>query len=266
MWTRGIGIGVVAAAVALAQPPGRGGAQDWGLRLVGAEPGRPGLVVKGAPFSADITTEITQNLPGNRIHEVSTSRFYRDSEGRTRREQSLGGLGALAAGANLPPVVFINDPVARANYALNPSAHTATKSSGNRGFGWMGGPAQAPQRQDAPGPGGRRMREGQVGNTKTESLGRQTIESVPADGTRLTVTIPAGAVGNEQPIQIVTETWYSPDLQLVILSKRTDPRSGETVTRYTNISRTEPARSLFEVPPDFKVTDVPGRGARGITK
>src|ERR1035441_8876271 len=83
-------IGLLAVAAASAQPPGRGGAPNWGPRLVGAEPGRQGTVVKGAPFSADLVTETTQALAdGNHIHQTSTSRLYRDAEGRTRRDQSL---------------------------------------------------------------------------------------------------------------------------------------------------------------------------------
>lgn len=106
--------------------------------------------------------------------------------------------------------------------------------------------------------GGRQPATGETG-VKTESLGRQTIEGIPADGTRTTRTIPAGQIGNEQPLQIVTETWYSPDLQMVLLSKRSDPRSGDTVTRLSNISRAEPPRTLFEAPADYKITDGPAR-------
>jgi hypothetical protein len=90
---------------------------------------------------------------------------------------------------------------------------------------------------------------------KTESLGRQTIEGVPADGTRTTMTIAAGQMGNEQPIQIVTERWYSPDLRTVVLSRRTDPRMGETVSKLANVSRSEPPSSLFEPPADYKVAE-----------
>jgi hypothetical protein len=92
---------------------------------------------------------------------------------------------------------------------------------------------------------------------KTESLGRQVIEGVQADGTRTTMTIPAGEIGNEQPIQIVRETWYSPDLHMVMLSKRSDPRNGETVVRLSNVSRAEPPRTMFDVPADYKVSDAP---------
>ena len=87
-----------------------------------------------------------------------------------------------------------------------------------------------------------------------------------AEGTRTTVITPAGQMGNEQPLQTVLESWYSPDLQTTVLSKRSDPRTGETVTRYTNINRAEPARSLFEVPADYKIADPEGRGPRSGSK
>jgi hypothetical protein len=92
-------------------------------------------------------------------------------------------------------------------------------------------------------------------NLKTESLGRQTIEGVPADGRRTTMTIPAGVAGNDLAMHIVVENWYSPDLETTILSKHSDPRNGETVTRLLNISRGEPARALFEVPADYKLSE-----------
>jgi TonB family protein len=85
----------------------------------------------------------------------------------------------------------------------------------------------------------------------TESLGKQTIEGVEAEGTRTTVTFPAGMMGNERPINIVSERWYSPELQTVVMTKHSDPRFGETSYRLTNINRSEPARTLFEVPSDY---------------
>ena len=92
-------------------------------------------------------------------------------------------------------------------------------------------------------------------NMKTESLGSQIIEGVKADGTRTTITIPAGAVGNERPIEIVSERWYSPDLQTVVKSTHNDPRMEETVYRLININRSEPPQALFVVPADYTVTD-----------
>jgi len=40
-------------------------------------------------------------------------------------------------------------------------------------------------------------------------------------------------------------------LQVVVLSKHTDPRMGDHLYRLTNISRAEPAKALFEVPADY---------------
>ncbi len=248
-------------------PPPPGGPGMGGARLIGAEAGMPGRVVKNAPYSADVVTESTHALAdGNRIHQTNTTRVYRDSEGRTRRENSLASLGGLAPGGNLPQMVFITDPVAGANYALNAKDRTATKSA------WHGGGRGGPSpdrslspRQADPGrqQDAMRSRRAQDPNLKTESLGQQSIEGVLATGTRSTYTIPAGQMGNEQAMQIVSETWYSTELQTVVLSKRTDPRSGDFVTRMTNVSRSEPSRILFDVPADFKVSEASGFPRRG---
>ncbi|HYW70103.1 MAG TPA: hypothetical protein VE961_03655, partial [Pyrinomonadaceae bacterium] len=88
---------------------------------------------------------------------------------------------------------------------------------------------------------------------RNESLGTQTIEGVEAQGSRTTITIPAGKIGNERPIEIVHESWYSPELQTIVMSRSFDPRSGEVVYRLTNINRAEPEGSLFEVPADYKI-------------
>ena len=91
----------------------------------------------------------------------------------------------------------------------------------------------------------------------TEDLGSQTMEGVLVNGVRTTHTIPAGQIGNERPISIVSEIWTSPDLKTVVFSKRTDPRMGEQTFRLTNIVRAEPDPSLFIVPPDFKIVEGP---------
>ena len=102
-------------------------------------------------------------------------------------------------------------------------------------------------------------------SAKVEKLGSQTIEGVVAEGTRTTVTIPAGQIGNERDINIVDERWFSPELQVTVRSKHSDPRMGETTYTLTNINRTEPARTLFEVPQDYSVSDLP-QVRRMVTK
>jgi len=90
---------------------------------------------------------------------------------------------------------------------------------------------------------------------QSESLGKQNFEGVESEGTRTTSTLPAGAIGNDRPIQTVSERWYSPELQTVMMTKHTDPRSGEETFRLTNVSRGEPSPDLFQVPPTYHTVD-----------
>jgi TonB family protein len=103
---------------------------------------------------------------------------------------------------------------------------------------------------------------------RPESLGKQMIEGVEAEGTRSTVTIPAEAIGNERAIEIVDERWYSAELQIVVMSRHSDPRFGESTYRLTNIDRREPEKSLFEVPANFQMVGnaagVGGGVGRGV--
>jgi hypothetical protein len=255
-------IALVAGAFAQGPPPGRGGRGRMGFDGPPG-PGGPasefgaGILragVKNAPFSADVITETSRTLAdGNHIRQTVNSKVYRDSEGRSRREQAVN-LNGLAPDAGMQQMVFINDPVAGVNYSLNAKEHTGTKFVRN-GDGRGLGPR--PRDASAAGPGTRGMgrRDAADPNLKTESLGRQTIEGVQAEGRRTTMTIPAGQAGNELPILIVTESWYSTELQTAVLSKHSDPRSGETVTRLMNISRSEPSHTLFEAPADYKLSE-----------
>jgi hypothetical protein len=88
---------------------------------------------------------------------------------------------------------------------------------------------------------------------KTERLGQRTIEGMAAEGTRVTTTIPVETIGNDRPIQVVSERWYSPELQVNLRTERRDPRTGDVVFQLTNIRRGEPVRALFEVPSGYVV-------------
>jgi len=217
--------------------------------------------VKGAPFAADAVTTTTQALPnGAHINRTATTALYRDSEGRTRREeQSLAGAGMLSASSPGRPTVLIHDPVAQAMYVLNTQKKTAQKMvfmPRTRGpKAGQDGTASAEAETGARGP------QHFGGAVKTESLGTQVIDGLTVEGTRHTLTIPAGSIGNDQAIESVTERWYSPDLQVVVKSVRTDPRFGQTVYQLSNIRRAEQPSTLFEVPSDFAVT-AGGRGPR----
>jgi hypothetical protein len=248
--------------------------------FVSSEMSFDGKVVKGAPYSAQAVTETTRTLSdGNRIKHKTSASIYRDSEGRTRRDQELGAVGPWAMSGEPQQTIFINDPVAGVNYVLDPRTHTARKMPPifigyTPGEALNGAPGKAPKVEmkiegnvlispapPPPGEGPHPPMEFHIAPNPhkgvTESLGKQTIEGVLAEGVRTTMTIPAGEVGNEQPIQIVFEKWYSPELQAVVMSKHSDPFVGETVYRLTNIVRGEPSHSLFEVPGDYTIKEIP---------
>src|SRR5262249_47391831 len=108
---------------------------------------------------------------------------------------------------------------------------------------------------EEPGPPAAEARRVAKYATSTEQLGKQTVEGVECDGSRAVTTMPAGAIGNERAIETVNETWYSPELKMMILTKRNDPRFGESTYRVTNISRSEPDAVLFQVPSDYTVKE-----------
>ena len=289
-----VALSVAAAAPLSAQPAPADPAQPVRIALEAAPfPGEPfgppehitflfadegfdTKLVKGAPYQAEAVTEVVQALAdGNRIVRKTAAAVYRDSEGRTRREHTVAAVGPLVPAEAPPRTVFISDPVAGTSYVLEVDSRIARKLPAppegftrEAGFAREAGkdsptdrifirkvirkPAGEHGPEDALEPRVRKLQK-----PKTESLGTQTIEGVEAEGTRSRVTIPAGEIGNERPIEVVTERWYSPQLQTVIMSRHSDPRLGDTTYRLTGVSRGEPDRTLFEVPSDYTVTDAP---------
>ncbi len=232
--------------------------------LVAVEPFEKAQAVTGAPYSAEAVTEVTQTLvDGNRIQRKTTAKVARDSQGRVRREQQAMALGGLVAEAE-NVIVTISDPVTGTFVTFHQGDKTAFRS-GARKFDVMTDRVGAMGRFVGPGVPADptntivATRPYAAGETTmavdTQSLGTQDIEGVRAEGTRTTTTIPAGAIGNELPIEMVGERWYSPELQVVVMTRRSDPRFGETVYRLTNIVRAEPAASLFQIPADVQIQE-----------
>ena len=235
--------------------PGPGGPFGERMELLGFEGLHGGKVVKGAPFSATASSESTQTLQdGTSIHRTTSSALYRDSQGRFRREVTLSGFGPLQASGKPHTMITIGDPIAGAHYMLDPEqkvAHKMTPHKGGKGGAFSDEKAQAFEQKMQ-----KRMAKQEAdGTVKKESLGTQMINGVNAEGTRITHTIPAGQIGNDKPIQIVFERWYSPDLQIVVKSTRSDPRFGTTTYALTNVQRTEPSAALFTVPSDYTVKE-----------
>ena len=227
------------------------------MEILGFGELHPGKVVTGAPYSAVAVNETKQTLAdGNIIDRKIQSNVYRDSQGRTRRETTFAGVGPLAASGQPRSMVMIHNPVASTAYILHVDRKTAEQLPVPLS---KPGVADKLQQRFA----ARFSKEVANGTLKKEDLGVQTINGISAQGTRYTRTIPAGQIGNANPITIVNERWYSPDLQLVVKSVRSDPRLGQTTYTLTNIQRTEPAASLFTVPSDYSVKKGNARGARG---
>jgi hypothetical protein len=277
--------------------------------------------VKGVPFSAEAVSESVQTLfDGNRIVQSSTSKIYRNGEGKVRREMTRGSGGMSFFNFNLEPGFSIADP-SGFRYMIDPAMRTARtinvlpptelkvrelttltaeqKKAVEKLRELKGHDAATltPDQQKAaeelraiavkgatpvvvPGtPGvvtGAIAAQGlgtmYFGNsrqskweTKTEELGTRSIEGIDADGTRRVTTIPADAIGNERPIEIVYERWYSKELQMVVMSKHSDPRFGEQTYTLKNVVRAEPDPSLFNVPQGFKVISESGTPAATYT-
>ena len=323
------------AATAIAQPP-TPPAPDQQLFVVGnaaplatmatkidfirSEGGVPGPVVAGKPYSARSITESTQMLAdGNRIAQRNEAVIYRDSKGRTRREQTLTGMGQWQVGE---PVTMINihDPVAGKSYVLDPVEKIAREirpfqmaiahapdqieaaKAGATGIWSVAVPAPPPtpappvgavtvdvdversvdrdvtviRRRDGGGDSVQVFSTATVGAVElfppgttgmyepAEQLGEQVLEGLLVKGTRMTDTIPAGTIGNERAIDIVTERWYSEDIDAMVLQRFSDPRSGETTYRLVNVVLGDPSPDLFQVPQGYELRapEMPSAGVR----
>jgi len=242
---------------------GRGfGPGPFGMELMGFGGMHGGQTVTGAPFTATAVGQTNRTLAdGTKISQTVQSNLYRDAQGRVRREVTLPPGSAASNGAP-KSLVVIRDPVAGTGFFLDSTKKIAhamprhTKGAAN------GGPASDESTVGEPHRG-----PGDSANVVKETLGTQTINGVAAEGTRYTRTIPAGRMGNDRPLTIVREEWYSTDLQMVVQSKRTDPFVGETVYNVTNIQRTAPSPSLFTVPSDYTIKAAPAHmGKRGLRR
>jgi hypothetical protein len=228
-------------------PDGMPGPIGPRMEILGFGEVHPGKVVSGAPYSAVAVSETKQTLAdGNVIDRKIQSNVYRDSQGRTRRETTFTGVGPLTASGQPRTMVAIHDPVAGTAFIL----HADTKVAEQLPLPPKGhkNPEDLQNKFQS-----RLQQEIANGTLKKEDLGTQTISGISAQGTRYTRIIPAGQIGNANPITVINEQWYSPDLQAVVKIVRNDPRFGQSTFTLTNIQRTEPAASLFTVPSDYTV-------------
>jgi hypothetical protein len=225
--------------------------------------------VKGAPYSAEVINESAQTLSdGNRIVRRTTSRVYRDSEGRTRREEDR------PSGS---PAITITDPTAGSSWSLDADNHIARQSPVlSRAFNLLTRGDELRRLEQvtallngvpttfavAPG-GGRGFVQAGGEQNAEERLTPRTIEGLRVEGVRRTSTIAAGAIGNERAIVVTSDEWTSPELKALVLSEHSDPRTGTSTYKLVNVRRGDPAAALFQVPADYTVQTMGARG-RGV--
>ncbi|MFN0139456.1 MAG: hypothetical protein ACKVQW_05140 [Pyrinomonadaceae bacterium] len=215
-------------------------------RFIAAELRFGDKLIAGQPFSADVVIEDTRRLyDGSTVTKQRRGAIYRDGQGRTRREQPLepvGGFNIVGSDNKPLSLVFINDFVAKTQTFLNLNNKVARTS----GLGPQANPFENNQPEDA----------------KTESLGTRTIEGVRVEGTKTTFEIPVGRLGNDKPIAVITESWFSPELGVIVMSRHVDPLAGEHVFKLVNLKRGEPSAELFNIPAGFRVENSEPRKER----
>ena len=243
--------------------------------------------VSGKPYSATVIIRTVQTLGGLKplsVDHKQTGLVFRDAQGRTRSEtlefsgggrtsqvsivdpvlgveydwtapgapgmgSSRGGLVRRYTTRALNPALLANETSAPARspyeLALEEAEHTGLHHK-------KGSPNAGVQTQRPP--------------SRVDDLGTQTVNGITAQGVRITATIPAGTLGNDADIQVVTERWVSPDLQVLVKSEYSDPRFGTTTYELTDIQRTNPDPALFQVPAGYeeRPSKKGGGGGRGV--
>jgi hypothetical protein len=208
-------------------------------------------VVRGLPFSADGNVVMRLTLfDGTRIEQQMPAKYYRDSMGRVRREQSIVGLSALNPVTDTQFMVTIVDPVAGYLYTIVGNKAEVQRTPFDRKPKWIKLNEMNPAVAAAVPPGLA---------TREEDLGRKEIDGLMAAGRKITTIIPKGFLGNDRPMEVTDERWESVDLRVLILSRHHDPRSGDVEYRLTNIKRAEPPKDLFLIPAGYRVIDLGGR-------
>jgi len=239
-----------------------------GRKLVATFDGPPrslAPVVTGAPYSAEQVRTRTQTLADDsHIRETFPSRWvYRDAQGRRRMESWL------LAGSDGEPgihIVEIRDFVAGCEYTLDTENQIAHRTRIPPDAGYSNIANTTVMTVEVPLPSLGVLIGGNRARAVAQSLGTQTIEGSLSEGKKVTTTIPVGLQGNDKALVSTVETWTAQDLKMIVLSKHSSPKDGETITRLINIRRAEPDPTLFQVPSNYRIVDEEGRFTIEVTR
>jgi hypothetical protein len=225
--------------------PSRGPDGGTRVRVAGIEI----LPVAGRPFSGRDSIDWTRNLEDGSVQTTHLdAALARDSRGRIYRERRTFVSANTSQQSRLDSIILL-DPVAHTRTTCIVAARQCTITGYHASTSFT--PTPAGPRDD-----GKRY-------LTRESLGSDSIDGLDVVGTRETISINAGVVGNSEPLITTREFWYSPDLQVNLLVTRKDPREGTQVIRVVDLSRSEPDPAIFQVPAGFVVQD---RGADPLHK
>ncbi len=233
---------------------GRGGGEMMGF----------GRIVTGAPYSGTETLTIAEKFAdGNSVNTTTTALKARDSQGRTSVTETI--TPAAASGKAPYTRTIITDPVAGFRYELNSATMIAVQTRmprQGRGEPTGSAPSSASAAVRTAKPGTVTRQNGAI--VTTSSNGTATVNGVLATHELVTEVIPAGAIGNANPITTTRTTYISPDLKIPVQIKTVDPRVGTTDMELTGISTGEPGAAMFAVPAGYTIKkQVEGRGPGG---
>jgi len=210
--------------------------------------------VANAPFTGVIVVErtVVSRNNGSVINLKTVRDVARDSQGRVYNV--FRGL-VPASESGTPPVVCVHfyDPQTRSYTYLYPQQKiymtgTVNHPSADEPVNLIASPtgSSAPLNQF----------------TTQEDLGTQSMDGVSAHGVRVTQTIPAASSGTGNEIVLTDEYWYADDLHMNVVVKHNDPRTGSVTMSLTEVTRTDPDPSLFQIPDGYKPSGI-GSGTTG---
>jgi hypothetical protein len=199
-----------------------------------------------APFSSMLQTEWVRELAdGGTITWVNERRIARDGNGRVYQERwALVPKGQKEA--SMMTTIQISDPSRHTTYSCFTSSHVCRLSE-------YDGSTSVIYRMEGPPTG---PLPGDMGFAVQENLGKQLISGMETEGTRESTIYNPGVFGNDRKVTVSREFWYSPQLGLNLLSKRSDPRFGTQNFTVTNLILSEPDPHLYELPEGYTVVDV----------
>src|SRR5215469_10316595 len=203
------------------------------------------LPTTNAPFTATVTTELSKILSdGSTQTNWNHRTVARDSSGRIFEERRFFAPNGDKVATRISELDY-SDPGRHEMYACRPQEKTCYV---NRYYA----PESVKLMPAGPLPNG-------GGSVTREELGQKTIDDLNLIGSREITTLNAGVVGNQKTEPIVKEFWYSPRLQINVITKRFDPRFGSQNFVVSNVNQSEPDPKLFEPPADYRVVKMNGQ-------